>query len=581
MQTGIKSIRYELLIFLVILACKGCFNFLFPGLTMTGGTDEFVTISGAAMTSGYDWSALVSRTLFYGFGYTTLMAPLFSLGLSSSAIYVGMLFYNAVCLALCGVICYRILTKIFGLKNTLINVLIALTAGLFAPNLMETNFILNEGMLILLNWLALYLLLIMLKRAERGEKNTIHSILLSFVMCYGLLVHTRIMFIWGAIAVYVVLYSLINKKSLLNLLAFIPSFIIFFICARLLISYVQSILWRGADGVLNNSVESLGQNFVWLAGAFSYSGMAAAFRNLAGQLYSVFVFTGGFAFILFAVFIVAIICFIIPKTRKRFLGFVRENKTLTLAFAYMAALLIAVILFVSAGSIPHTNWDFGFINTKWFLYTRYWAVCAAPAAMLVIVLFDRLRKTRLIIVLAGILAIAVNAAFFYKVAPLFFGVENTRSSVFYQYHGLAFMQIGDELTIPVFQTITLVAGIITALIYLCLLKRKYAVALTVFLVFSMYTFIYPTVGIYSDNSQRMNAQFSGVAEVFKNEKITPERYPVIYAYGLEVPLMNAQFNFYRFKIVPVDTAENRDEYPVFLYVPDDGSEIQVFINDQV
>ena len=578
MRTGISNIKYELLVFVIIFAFAGSFNFLFPGLTMTSGTDEFGTISGAAFAAGYDWSALVSRIPYYGFGYSVLMTPLFLSGLSPSAIYIGMLFYNTVCLALSGVICYRILTKVFESTNTSLNVLIALAAGLFAPNLFESNFVMNESMLVLLNWIVLYLLLIMYKRTENGEKNIIHSIILSFVLCYGLLVHTRMFFVWGAVAVFIVLYLIIKKKLIVNLPAFAASLAAFYLISRALISSVQAALWGGSDEAARNTVESLGWNFSLLTKVLTYDGMTTALKNFTGQLYSVFTFTGGFAYILFAAFIIGVVCFIIPKTRKRVWAFAQENKALTLAIAYTAVQMAAILLMISAGSIIHTSGEMGFINTKWFLYTRYWAVCAAPAAMLAIVLFSRLGKSRLVLGLAGIMTIGVIALFFLKVAPYLYGVANIWSSIYYQYHGLALMQGGDKFTVQSLMIITLIAGAATVLIWICISRQRYTTAVIVFLVFSLYTYIYPTLGIYTDNSKYMYAQATGVAAQLESAGITPEQQPYIYAYGPEVTLANIQFNLYMFKVIPVEDSENTERYPLFISVPEDGSEISVYIN---
>ena len=50
-------------------------------------TDELGAIVGAATWAGYDWSAVIGKSSYYGFGYYALFAPLFKLHLSPILIY--------------------------------------------------------------------------------------------------------------------------------------------------------------------------------------------------------------------------------------------------------------------------------------------------------------------------------------------------------------------------------------------------------------------------------------------------------------------------------------------------------------
>lgn len=560
--------KIEILIFLIIFIVKGVFNFLLPGLTMTTGADEIGTIAGAAFTAGYPWSGVISVVPYYGLGYSFLMAPLFALGLSPSAVHIGMLFYNTACIAICGIICYRILIKIFRFDNTRIAVLLSVTTVFFAPNLLETNLVMNESMLILLNWIVLYFLLIMHKRIEDGKKNTLYSLILAFVLCYGFLVHTRIIFIWGAAAVFIILHLIINRKLLINLPVFAASFAVFFVLFKLVISNMQSVLWGGSGGAIPNSVESLSLNLSQLLGILNGRALIVAFKTFIGQLYSVFCFTGGFAYILFAALIAGIVCLIIPRFRARAFAFIRGNKSLVLAVSFIVIQLVAIFIFVSLYSIDKTSVEFGYVNTKYFLYARYWAACAAPATMLAIVLICRLRNGRKLIGFAGVLTLIFIALFLYKIAPLLYGVKNNTSSIFYQYSGLAVMQNGDAFSSISFLTITLIAGVATVLIFIFLIKRKYAAALVVMLVFSFCNYVYPTMEFDVGSSQKMSTQYSEVVTLFDHNGITPDKYPDIYFNIYDItamPVMNVQFNLYRFRIMPfTDISIDVDNIPIIV-----------------
>ena len=568
MRIFFSRYKIELFVFLIVFIIKGSFNFLFPGLTMTSGVDEFGTIAGAAFAAGYNWAGVVSLIPYYGFGYSFLMAPLFMLGLAPSAVHIGMLFYNTVCLAFCGVICYRILTKIFNFENIKLCVLLSVTTVFLAPNLLETNLVMNESMLFLLNWIVLYLLLVMHKRIEDGKKNTLLSLLLAFVLCYGFLVHTRVIYIWGAAAVFIVLHLLISKRLLVNLPVFLSSFAVFFLLFRLIVSKVQAALWSGSGAVIDNTVESLGVGLNQLLEVFSGRAVIIALKTLIGQLYSVFVFTGGFAFILFAALLAGIICLIVPKFRARVLSFVRGNKALVLAIAFTAVQMAAIIILLCLNSIEKTSLEFGYVNTKYFLYARYWAACAAPGTMLAIVLICKTRKEKLLTGLAGIFTAVFAAAFLFKIAPFIYGVDNSVSSIYYQYAGPALMQAGDEFTALSFLFITLIAGIATILILFSLIRKKYVIALVVMLCFSCYAYAYPTLTIYAENSQRMDDRFSEVVELFDNADIMPEKHPDIYFNTYDITsmsTMNVQFNLYRFNVIPfVDINDDIESKPIIV-----------------
>ena len=80
-QGGIRGFfekyKYQIFLFIVIIAVKGIFNCFLSTLVQISGADEFGTIAGASYFAGLDWSNVVKKVYYYGFGYSMFMAPIF------------------------------------------------------------------------------------------------------------------------------------------------------------------------------------------------------------------------------------------------------------------------------------------------------------------------------------------------------------------------------------------------------------------------------------------------------------------------------------------------------------------------
>ena len=130
----VKKYRIQIILFLSFFVVKILTNLLFKSLTSATGNDEIGTIAGAAYFAGLDWSDVVSTILYYGWGFSALMAPAFHLSDNMSVIYQIMLSYNALLMALSVVICYNILKNIFKIDSEITCALISLASCCFYHN---------------------------------------------------------------------------------------------------------------------------------------------------------------------------------------------------------------------------------------------------------------------------------------------------------------------------------------------------------------------------------------------------------------------------------------------------------------
>ena len=147
-----KDYKIQFLLFLGVFSFKIILNLFLKSSTLTAGNDDIGTMAGAAYFAGLDWSDVISRSLYYGWGYSMFMAPAFLLTDNVRILFQAMLAYNALLLGLSVVICYNILHKILKIQNKTFCVLVTLAANFYFIALMNTNIVFNETAIIFLTW---------------------------------------------------------------------------------------------------------------------------------------------------------------------------------------------------------------------------------------------------------------------------------------------------------------------------------------------------------------------------------------------------------------------------------------------
>ena len=566
--------KWQLLIFFVVFIPIGSVKLFFPGLTQNTGADEFGTIAGAAYFAGKNWSGVVSLFFYYGFGYTALMFPFFMFGFSPSVIHILMLLVNTACLAFCGVICYNMMTKLLNIENHKLSIIASITAACFFPNnIFATNTVANESMLILLNWIVLYLCLTMIDRKKLGKNNILQSIILSLLLCYGNLVHTRALFIWGAVALTLISHFIINRNSFIRLRFFLPSLALFYYIVDNIVNYIQSALWLSDGEVIVNTVEGVGRSFSNALYVLNTSGFIAMFRTIVGQMYGVFCFTTGLAFFLILFTFFCFVGLLSKKSRVLIYDFIKNNQCMFLAIMYTTVQIIVIISLTAFVQAPNISGSRGAINAKWLLYNRYWAASAAPVVPLVFALISKLEKNSINLLLKAsvVSIIAVNILFSYLNAPQIYGRVNSVSGVYYAYSGLTLMEYGDMFTPSRFLLMTLLSGVITLISYLLIYKRKYVFVSVLALILFVYNYSYVTIKFQIPISQEMSREFLHVDKLLKDADISSSEHS-IHARMRNMSLMNLQFSLYDRAIIPI-----RNNNVLFI----DTSDMRIYVDDNL
>lgn len=579
-QKGIRGFfdkyRYQLFLFLVIIAVKGVFNCFLSTLVQISGADEFGTIAGASFFAGLDWSNVVSHVSYYGFGYSMFMAPIFWLTDNPVVIFHFMIAFNSICLGLTGIIAYNMAVDIFKIKDQKFAVLTAFASAMYFGNVLNANAVYNESMLVLIGWLMVYILLLMQERVDAGKKTYALTVLLSLIMVYSLLVHTRALYLWGAAAIFILTYLVVKRKLLCNPLIIGGICAVGYVLSKITIEKVQNALWLvGEDkSGLNNSVESLGNYFANIKYLGTISGLKGFLYTIFGQIYGMITISGGLyaIFIAIALFVAGLIIYNLVKKEKIELN----EKLLTLGM-FVVSFLGAALLLTALGISDRTaKTVLTGQGSKWYLYARYWGMVGGLMIFVTLVfLYEKFKvgenaygmgkkARRMILSIATGGFVFVSAVFVLKLAPKFYMAECSYSNVYLHYVPMGFLKKGDTMSQGAFLTMSIFALVSLAVLIVLVMKNKYIAVTVAVIVLALYNYGYATIVMDKNSSDRFYNEFVDITEEIKaldleenarihvivdNTKVYNDKLAYIY---------DAQFWLNRYRIIIGNAAEDFD-----------------------
>ncbi len=519
--------RYQIMVFVSIFIIKSIFNCFLSTLVQISGADEFGTIAGASYFAGLDWSDVVSHVSYYGFGYSMFMAPIFWITDNPVIIFQFMIAFNTICLGISGIIAYNIIKGIFKIDNEVYAALTAFASAMYFGSVLNANAVYNESMLVLVGWIMVYILLIMQERRDANKSTFLLTIVLSIVMVYSLLVHTRALYLWGAAVIFMLTYLIIKRKLLANPIVMGAICVAGYFASKFIIEKVQTVLWLvGEDkSGLNNSVESLGGYFSNIHYLFTIHGLKGFLYTIFGQIYGMITISGG----LYAFFI-AIILFVICKILYRFVK--RETihlneKLLTLGMFILSFLGAALILTALGISDRTAETVASGQGSKWYLYARYWGMVGGLMIMFTLVfLYDKFNtikysgyehrqqknEKKIILIISAIGFLLVSFLFVWRLAPKFEIFECSYSNVYLHYVPMAFLQKGDMMTQRAFLTMSIFALISFALLIGFILNNKLTAAVLAVIILSLYNYGYATIVMDKDSSDRFYNEFVDIKQ---------------------------------------------------------------------
>ena len=357
--------------------------------------DEMGVLATAAYAVGEDWSAVVSKFGYYGYGSSVLYIPIFALTKGPVLRYRLIATLNSLLMSLIPVIAYRIASKYCkaGRKNSFIA---ALMAGLYPGYLLFSKWVWNETMMCLLPWVTA-LLLFRLYNIQDKKKRIVFSVLLSFTLVYSYAVHGRALGLIAAAILIIALIAVFQKRLIAEPVSFCSSFAVFFIIDHFVKKSVQSHVWlAGSGGELGNT---LGGNTGKIHDYMSFEGFRGLLRIAAGQLSAASASTYGLLIIACVPAAAVITGGLNRKSRLR-RDRLPDDKhniwllmTVTAAF-FAAAFAISILFLGNEGSNTDTRGDY-------YIYTRYYSNMLGFPIFAAFIYFGRTEMSR---VTAGITA---------------------------------------------------------------------------------------------------------------------------------------------------------------------------------
>ena len=518
-----KKIEWLIFFCLFIYSLLMLMPISFP--SQTTGADEMGTVAGAAFFAGHNWSSVISSTGtgYYGFGYSMLMSPIFILAKSGLICFQFFLLYNALLFSLSGVLCYKIITDYLGVEKrseAFLFAIASITCYFFASDI---NVLLNESMLTFLIWLILYLLLVMLSNIDNRKQILKYTIILSALIFYSFLVHTRAVVILFGVIVACVGCGIFYKKYLVNIPVFILLIISGFLIANQIIHTVQSDIWMQDVNGLNNSNEQVFHGILsQLLGNFSsWENVYGLFISSAGKLFSIIVISAG-------VGVLGIVsCFVILFSNKsakhirknKISRNIELNKNFNISALYIFIpfvciwLLVGVVTMSQTASIAVS----GEMANKWFTYTRYHGLFVGPLIMIAFCFLYSFKEFRKKIILTSALIFSgISIIFLCATYGRYASVAVSGSGEYFKYLGFLLKKGSDVFSNESFIIIGLIGAGLLTIISLLLIKSKMKIASIIVIGVSLYLTIYSSVVVIYPDSESNLQQAIIVNKTFLN-----------------------------------------------------------------
>lgn len=247
--------------------------------------DEVITLNGAALLAGFDWSEVISNGSYYGFGFYALCAPLFHILHDPISIYRGILIIATVAQAAGAGICFYICDKYMDLnKNYLLISFISIISNYAVVT--RTTIAYNEHPLILISWLVALLVCKYIY-----EKKTIYFGLLFLLIGYALTIHTRVAVLLIGVDLVLFSYEFMKRRYKRIGIGILLSGIVY-MSADWLCNQYRLLIW-GSEKNITNSEYVVKLSDVQLSPTL----FKAWGTIVLGQIHSANFFLAGFAVI--------------------------------------------------------------------------------------------------------------------------------------------------------------------------------------------------------------------------------------------------------------------------------------------
>ncbi len=403
--------RHEILsVLAAVVVCAVILSVpLLQAVPLHTSNDELGAIVGAAKLAGLDWSYVIRRCGYYGFGYYSLFFPLFRAGLSPVVIYRVILVVTRIVRACVIIPTAYYIGKHYCKLSSSLELLLAAMVCVFPLHANDETNIINDIVVEAVFWIVLlFMCKIIEHEKERGKCVCFWAGYL-LTCFYIMLLHTRALL--PVIASGMVLTgALIYKKSkaVFGIVGLLPIYMV----AKKVISAYQISVWNASGGSLVNASVS----FDGSIRIFDFTTWKIWLCMAVGHIGTQTMLTGG-------MFLLAL--FLVVRYFYRLIRF-GESEELIFNALLMVPLLCmggAVFAFAFSGWVAgmQSTWftaSYGNDNSyKALCYVRYWNIFAMPVLLCSIRLWGR-GHGLLDLKPLGIAAIFLAAEFALLVVPI-------------------------------------------------------------------------------------------------------------------------------------------------------------------
>lgn len=365
-----KHEKISVIVMMIAVSAILCHPF-FDVYPMHTTTDELGAIVGAASLAGYDWSGVIDRSGYYGFGYYSLFAPLFMLHLSPVLIYRVILIVTRIIKgSVISGTAYYIGRHYYKMSSGMSLILLSLICAIPLHTNNYAN-IINDVIIDVFLWI---IILAVCKIAEHSGKRAKCIKWISIyvaVSFWASFIHTRaVVMIIASFLVLLGILVVYKKKSLFVSFMVIPTAVL----SQMFIAGYQNGIWSVSGERLGNASISVATEFsivnlntweIWIDMLIGHMGVQT-------------LLTGG----LFWAAIIAVV-----KYGRRLITHKVTQQTeyinivLTISILSMGAVFVAFLV---------SKWFMGMYDTwdtvekgqayayKAMCYVRYWNVFAMP-----------------------------------------------------------------------------------------------------------------------------------------------------------------------------------------------------------
>lgn len=575
-----KQHKFEIILFFTVFLIHAITNLNYKAIVQSIGNDERVTMVGAATLAGLDWSDIVKNAKYYGIGYTVLMAPMFLITDNPFVIYQGMLLYNAILYAISAVLCFRLMRKLCGKpEGTKENVycLLFSIASVFVP--IKFVFIINEHMLTFLNWVLLTLLVKVAELfSENRKRESVKYVAVMFVlMLYALVVHTRGVTFWIAVAIVLFVLFLMHRLRIRYWLVGIVGAVGGYVLMQNVVKLIQRVVWNNDGSTMLNSSEQLAESsqlkFTYFKHLINW---VFPSTTIVSQVNTMTIATGG----LFLFSIIFSIRIIVQLIRKK------ERPTGTALILLVTALFTGLCVFISICGqsviwmpnayeiTDHAEKMEAIFGKRAKLYIRYFTCYTGPALMLAGVYMMQFKKTVKHYLLVSLGAFAAISTFAVLVVGKWYEQFTLVESPVYQlFLPFVFWSKKEYLTQDIFWVTSIIAVVIfmILIVFTLLNKRIVVAALVAGMMLYQYEFLANTC--YKDFSDNIYADNYPVYEMITKVEEQSGLDKTIYLPAGTYSEMALQFYLNRYKFI-LDSPEG-------IYIPkEEGVNENIEVNNE-